>query len=115
MRLYRSMLYSENLTPADLVIYSILADRCDVAEHFGQLDEDGMITMSISDIAKMANVHRTTAAKSIKKLEQLFLIVTIQDPEHRKPIRVAAKDPEWAAQTLEFAESHELIDKLKQG
>lgn len=109
MRLYRNMLYSENLTPADLVIYSILADRCEIAERFGKLDEDGMITMSISEIAKMANVHRSTAVKSIDKLERMFLITTLRDPDHRKPLRVMAKDPEWASETLEFSEKHKLI------
>ena len=92
MRLYRSILYNENLKMNDVGVYTIIQDKWCTAKAFGRLGEHGTITMSISQIAELARLDRKTVAKSLEKLEKMHLLYV--ERSKGNAIKICAADPE---------------------
>lgn len=94
MKLYRSLLYNKELKLNDVGIYIIIADKNEAAVAFGLLEDDGMISLSISEIAELARLDRKTVAKSLEKLEKLHLIAVKRS--NGNAIHVSAHSPDDA-------------------
>lgn len=100
MKLYRNLLYNPELNPNDIIIFTILSDKCESAKVFHQLDKDGFLVLSIRKIAELARIDRRTVAKSLEKLEKLHLIA-IDKCGKGNSIRISAMAAEDAALTVE--------------
>ena len=94
MKLYRSLLYNKELKLNDVGIYIIIADKNEAAVALGLLEDDGMISLSISEIAELARLDRKTVAKSLEKLEKLHLIAVKRS--NGNAIHVSAYSPDDA-------------------
>lgn len=71
MKIYRSLAYSSIITPTDKLIWGLIADKCEMAEHF---NASKWAEISISEIAKCAGVARTTALRALNRLCAVGLV-----------------------------------------
>lgn len=71
MKMYRSVAYNADLSAVDKLIWCIIVDKCDAAEHFR---DDRWIELSITELARSLGVARNTALKSLHRLCDLGLI-----------------------------------------
>lgn len=100
MKIYRNLLYNPDLKPNDIVVYTIISDKCESAAAFKRLDKDGLLSMSISQIAELARLDRKTISKSLEKLEKMHLIAVYRNGKGNS-IRVSALSPDDAAITID--------------
>lgn len=71
MKIYRSLAYSGIITPVDKLIWGLIADKCEMSEHF---NGEKWAEISISELAKCAGVARTTALRALNRLCAVGLI-----------------------------------------
>lgn len=71
MRIPRSIATSKQLSHTDKIIWTVIADKVDISEHFNNTRH---ISLSITQIAKEQSVSRSTAKKSIDRLILLGIL-----------------------------------------
>lgn len=65
MRIPRSIATSKKLNHTDKIIWTIIADKVDISEHF---NDNRHVNLSITQIAADQGISRSTAKKSIDRL-----------------------------------------------
>ena len=77
--------YLSGLSGNEKILYSLIADRCELSKSTGKCDEDGkpFAVFTIKSIMLAIGCEKATAIKALDKLEGIGLIV--RKKKHRQP------------------------------
>ena len=84
--------YLSGLSGNEKILYSLIADRCELSKSTGKCDEDGkpFAVFTIKSIMLAIGCEKATAIKALDKLEGIGLIV--RKKKHRQPSSIYLSD-----------------------